>query len=265
MTTKDYTSLLLAEPEPHVLLVTFNRPKVSNAFNTQMGREVFELFEDLALDCAEIRCVVLTGAGDKAFCAGGDLKERNGMNDETWYKQHLVFERMIRAIIDCPVPIIGALNGATYGGGCEVATAVDFLYAADTVRFAMPETTLGIIPGAGGTQTLPRAIGERRAKEYIMSGKPFNADDALAWGLVNSVYPREQVLDEALKMAKQIAANAPIAVQQVKQAIHRGLQMSLSDGLAFEIEAYNRTVPTKDRREGVEAFNEKRNPVFRGC
>jgi len=264
MTSGDYPTLLLATPEPHVLLVTLNRPESANAFNTQMARDLLHLFEALALDPGESRCVVLTGAGRKVFCAGGDLKERDGMTDEAWGRQHLVFERMIRAVIDCPLPIVGAINGAAYAGGCEIAAATDFLYAADTARFAQTETTLGIIPGAGGTQTLARAIGERRAKELILSGRPFTAAEALAWGLVNAVFPQDRLLEEALAAAARIAANAPIAVRQAKQAIHRGLQMSLADGLAFEIEAYNRTVPTEDRREGVRAFNEKRKPRFRG-
>jgi enoyl-CoA hydratase/carnithine racemase len=264
MTSGDYPTLLVATPERHVLLVTLNRPESANAFNTQMARDVLHLFEELALDPGESRCVVLTGAGKKAFCAGGDLKERDGMTDEAWGRQHLVFERMIRAVIDCPLPIIGAVNGPAYGGGCEIAAAADFLYAAETARFAQTETTLGIMPGAGGTQNLARAIGERRAKEVILSGRPFTANEAHAWGLVNAVFPQDRLLDEALATAARIAANAPIAVRQAKQAIHRGLQMSLADGLAFEIEAYNRTVPTEDRREGVRAFNEKRKPRFRG-
>jgi len=175
-----------------------------------------------------------------------------------------VFERMVRALLDCPVPMIGAVNGAAYGGGCEIAATMDFLYAADTARFAMTEVTLGIIPGAGGTQTLPRAMGERRAKELILTGRPFTAQEAADWGLVNAVYPQAELVEAALASAERIAANAPIGVRQAKQAIRRGLSMSLSDGLVFEIEAYNRTVPTEDRREGVLAFNEKRKAVFKG-
>ena len=186
------------------------------------------------------------------------------MTDEAWGKQHLIYERMVRAVLDCPLPLIGAINGAAYGGGCEITAAIDFVYAADHARFALTETSLGIIPGAGGTQTLARAVGERRAKELIMSARPFSADEALQWGLVNAVYPLDQLMAAALETAQRIAANAPIAVRQAKQSIHRGLQMSLADGLAFEIEAYNRTVPTKDRLEGVLAFNEKRKPNFQG-
>ena len=264
MTIEEFPTLLLETQGPHVLVVTLNRPEVANAFNTQMARDLVKVFEDLALDAETIRCTVLTGAGNRAFCAGGDLKERDGMDDETWGRQHLVYERMIRAILDCPLPIIGAVNGAAYGGGCEIAAATDFVYAADGARFALTETSLGIIPGAGGTQTLTRAIGERRAKEYILCAKPFSAAEAMEWGLVNALFPQQRLLDEALQTAARIAGNAPIAVRQAKQSIRRGLQMSLSDGLAYEIEAYNRTVPTEDRLEGVRAFNEKREPQFQG-
>ncbi|CEJ15265.1 enoyl-CoA hydratase/isomerase family protein [Phreatobacter sp. AB_2022a] len=259
-----FETLRISEPRPHVAVVQMHRPEVANALNTQMGRDLVRCFEEVALDPGDLRCIVLTGAGERAFCAGGDLRERKGMTDEAWLRQHVIFERMARAIIDCPVPIIGAVNGAAYGGGCEIAAACDFLYAADTARFALTEVTLGIMPGAGGTQTLARAVGERRAKELILTGRPFGAAEAAAWGLVNAVLPAADLMAAALAAAGEIAGNAPIAVRQAKQSIHRGSQLSLRDGLAFEIEAYNRMVPTEDRREGVLAFNEKRAPVFRG-
>lgn len=259
-----FETLRLSEPRQHVAVVQMHRPDVANALNTQMGRDLVRCFEDIALDPGELRCIVLTGAGERAFCAGGDLRERKGMTDEAWQRQHVIFERMVRAIIDCPVPIVGAVNGAAYGGGCEIAAACDFLYAADTARFALTEVTLGIMPGAGGTQTLARAMGERRAKELILTGRPFSAAEAAEWGLVNAVLPAADLMAAALATAGEIAGNAPIAVRQAKQSIHRGGQLSLRDGLAFEIEAYNRMVPTEDRREGVLAFNEKRAPVFRG-
>ena len=191
-------------------IVRLNRPDASNALNTQMGRDLVRYFEDVALDPKSLRCIVLTGAGDKAFCAGGDLKERRGMTDEAWTRQHVIFERMVRALIDCPVPIIGAVNGAAYGGGCEIASCCDFLYAAETARFALTEVTLGIMPGGGGTQTLPRAVGERRAKELILTGKPFTAAEAHDWGLVNEVFPLSELLPAALATASRIARNAPI-------------------------------------------------------
>jgi enoyl-CoA hydratase/carnithine racemase len=229
-----------------------------------MSRELMELFEAFQLDLYDLRAIIVTGAGEKAFCAGGDLKERKGMTDAQWQAQHAVFERMARAILACPIPVIAAVNGAAFAGGCEIAALCDFIYASDNARFALTEVTLGIMPGAGGTQTLSRAIGERRAKELILTGTPFSAADAAQWGFVNRVLPQAALLDTAMETARRIASNGPIAVRQAKQAITRGLQMSLADGLAFEIEAYNRMVPTEDRREGILAFNEKRKPNFRG-
>ena len=260
----EFETVTATRRDGDILLVTLNRPDAANALNTQMGLDLVELFEHFSVDLDNLRAIVLTGAGTKAFCAGGDLKQRNGMTDEAWQAQHLVFERMLRAITACPIPVIAAVNGAAYGGGCEIAAAADFIYASDNARFALTEVTLGIIPGAGGTQNLPRAIGERRAKEMILSGLPFSAAEAEAWGLVNKVLPPAELLDAAFAIATRIAGNGPIAVRQAKQAIHRGLQMSLADGLAFEIEAYNRLVPTADRREGVLAFNEKRKADFKG-
>ena len=259
-----FDTLSIAQPKEHVTLVTLNRPAAANAMNTQLGSELIAFFEALNLDAGVTRCVVLTGAGDRAFCAGADLKERKDMTDEAWVQQHLIYERMARAILACPIPIIAAVNGAAFGGGCEIALACDFIYAAETARFALTEVTLGIMPGAGGTQNLPRAVGERRAKEIILTGKPFTAAEAHQWGLVNRVLPTAELVPAALETAAAIARNAPISVRQAKQAISRGLNMSLWDGLALEIEAYHRTVPTEDRREGIRSFNEKRPPNFKG-
>ena len=261
----DFETIVVSRRDDQILLVTLNRPEVSNALNTRMGLDLVELFEALSIDLEDFRIVIVTGSGDKAFCAGGDLKERNGMTDESWRAQHLIFERMVRAMLGCPIPILAAVNGAAYGGGCEIASASDFVYAATHARFALTEVTLGIMPGAGGTQNLARAVGERRAKELILSGLPFSAAEAEAWGLVNRVVAPAELLETTMAMARRIAANGPLAVRQAKQAIHRGAQMSLWDGLAFEIEAYNRLVSTADRREGVLAFNERRKPIFRGC
>tara|TARA_X000000950_G_scaffold51171_1_gene60467 strand:- start:2222 stop:3016 length:795 start_codon:yes stop_codon:yes gene_type:complete len=260
----NFETLLIETLAPHVQLVTLNRSEVSNAFNTQMAKDLITLFEGFSLDTGDVRALVLTGSGSRAFCAGGDLKERNGMSDAAWGAQHLLYERMVRAVLGCPVPTIGAVNGAAYGGGCELVAALDFCYAAETAKFAQTEVKIGIIPGAGGTQTLARAVGERRAKELILSGTPFTAAQALEWGLLNAIYPQDDLLPATVETAERIAANAPIATRQAKQAIHKGLQMGLADGLAFEIEAYYRTIPTADRREGVAAFNEKRKPKFEG-
>jgi enoyl-CoA hydratase/carnithine racemase len=260
----DHATLALDAPAPHVLRITLNRPEAANALDTQMGADLLAVFDSLCADPDAARCIVLTGAGSRAFCAGGDLKQRLGMTDAQWQAQHLVFERMVRAIVACPIPVIAAVNGAAYGGGCEIAMCCDFAYAATTARFAMTEVTLGIMPGAGGTQNLPRALGGRRAKEVLLTGRPFDAAQALAWGLLNRVCEQSALMAETLETAGRIADNAPLSTRQIKQSVNIGLPLDLASGLMFEIEAYHRLVPTQDRREGVAAFSEKRKPVFEG-
>ena len=260
----DYETVATVMVAPHVLQVTLNRPEVGNALNTQMGNDLLDLWNHLTEDAREIRCVVLTGSGEKIFCAGGDLKERNGMTREQWRRQHELFERMYWAMIDLPVPVIAAVNGHAYAGGLEMALCCDFIYASDLARFALTEVTLGIMPGAGGTQNLPRAVGERRAREIIMTGRAFDAQQASDWGLTNQTHPLSELLASALATAQVIAGNAPLSVRQVKKSVRYGGQMELRTALRFEVEAYNHLVDTEDRMEGVRAFNEKRKPVFMG-
>ena len=259
-----YKTLKVLKEDPHILILILNRPHASNAFNTEMAEELCNFFSTLHDREPECRALILTGAGKKAFCAGGDLKERLGMNQHTWRTQHLVFEEMIKSILKCPIPILGAINGAAFGGGCEMVAALDFSYASSTATFAQTETKIGIIPGIGGTQTLSRAVGEKRAKEIILSAQTFTSKEALEWGLVNAVFSNESLLNETINCAKKIVSNAPIAVQQAKQSIHLGLQSTLSKGMSIELECYNKTVRTIDREEGVLAFNEKRPPKFKG-
>jgi enoyl-CoA hydratase len=262
MTLPTFETLLLDRPAAHVLRVTFNRPALRNALNTQMARDVLGLFQAVNLDHGDSRCIVLTGAGEKAFCAGGDLKERDGMSDAAWRAQHVLFEQAFYALMDCPVPVVAAVNGAAYGGGCEFALACDFIHAAENARFALPETGLGIIPGCGGTQNLPRAVGARRAKELIFTGRAFTAAEACEWGMVNRVWPAEELMAGVLETAAAIAAAGPVAVRQAKRAVGLGIEIDLKSGLGVEVECYNRTVSTADRREGVSAFNEKRPARF---
>ncbi|HZD24843.1 MAG TPA: enoyl-CoA hydratase-related protein, partial [Alphaproteobacteria bacterium] len=259
-----YETLRLDRPQEHVLQVTLNRPEARNAMNTQMGHDLLDVFLGLVLDPGQARCVVLTGAGDKAFCAGGDLKERKGMTDEAWRLQHAIFEQGIYRLMDCPVPVIAAVNGAAFGGGCEIALACDFIYASTAARFALTEVTLGIIPGCGGTQNLPRAAGLRRAKELLYTGRPFSAEEGEQWGVVNAVHAPDELIPKALATAQRIAENGPLAVRQAKRAADLGIGVDRTTGLGIEIEAYNRLVPTEDRHEGVLAFNEKRKPRYVG-
>ncbi len=259
-----FDTLTLQRHGEHVLQVTLNRPQVGNAINTRMGEELLALWRQLTQDAGALRCVVLTGAGDKIFCGGGDLKERNGMTRAQWTHQHEIFERVTVAMLDLPLPLIAAVNGHAFGGGLELALACDFVHASASARFGLPEVTLGIMPGMGGTQLLPRALGERRAKEILMTGQPFTAEQGLQWGLINRLADGPALLEGALATAQRIAANAPLSTRQVKKAVRYGMQMELLTALRLEVEAYNHLVDTDDRREGVAAFNEKRPAVFHG-
>jgi enoyl-CoA hydratase/carnithine racemase len=237
---------------------------VRNAFNTQMGRDLLDLWTRLSVDPGDVRSVVVTGAGDQAFCAGADLKERKGMTQEAWHAQHELFERAFWTLGDLPLPVIAAVNGPAFAGGLELALMCDFIYAVRTARFALTEVSLGIMPGAGGTQNLPRAVGERRAKEIILTARPFSAEEGYHWGLVNRLCEPGEVVRAALEAAATIAANAPLAVRQAKRSIRYGTQMEIRTAYRFEVEAYNQLVDTEDRHEGILAFNEKRKPNFKG-
>jgi enoyl-CoA hydratase len=256
--------LTVEAPEPDLWIVRFNRPEVLNALDTKTSEELRLVFGPLAFTPGDLRCIILTGTGERAFSAGGDLKERDGMTDEAWRLQHAIIEEGVYALLNCSMPVIAAVNGIAYGGGLELALCCDFIYAASTARFALPEVTRGIIPGGGGTQNLPRAVGERRAKELILTGKPFSAQDALTWGMINAVCEPAELMKQVLEVARAICRNAPLAVRQAKKAIHHGLQTDLTSGLLLEIQAYERPISSEDRREGVRAFNEKRAPKFKG-
>jgi enoyl-CoA hydratase/carnithine racemase len=259
-----YRHLVLdREGDSGVLTVTLSRPEVLNAMNTALGEDLLACFRGPAA-AADARAVVLTGAGDRAFCVGGDLKERLGMTDDAWRAQHVIFEQAAYAVLRCPAPVIAAVEGFAFGGGCELALAADFVVAGETAEFALPEVTLGIFPGVGGTQLLPRVVGAPLAKELIFTGRRLPAAEAKAAGLVTHLAPKGQARARALEIARRIAANGPFAVRQAKKAIAYGLETDLDTGLVLSIEAYNRTVATEDRQEGVRAFNEKRPPRFQG-
>lgn len=259
----NFETLALEQISEYLLLVRLDRPEARNAMNTQMGLDLRDLWQDLYVEPGDLRCVVVTGTGEKAFCAGGDLKERNGMTDAQWQRQHAIFEQAVLALLECPVPVIAAVNGAAYGGGTEIALCCDFIYAAERARFALTEITLGIIPGAMGTQNLPRAVGDRRAKEVILTGQPFTAQQGLEWGMINRVCADEALLEETLATAAKIAGNAPLSTRRAKRVISIAREVDLHSGYAIELEAYNRLVPSEDRLEGVRAFNEKRRPDFK--
>lgn len=257
-------TLLVEHHDDGVMVITLNRPDVLNAMNTPMMLELREIFTDLYVHPDQARVVIITGSGERGFCPGADLKERDGMSDETWRSQHAVVEQIARAMFQCPLPIIAAVNGVAMGGGAEIALCCDFIYAADHARFAFPEVTRGIMPGMAGPQNMPRAVGVRRAKEVILTGAPFSARDAADWGMVNRVMALSDLMPAALETARRIAENAPIGVRSAKKALDKAVEIDRANGYDFEIAAYGATISTEDRLEGVRAFNEKRKPVFKG-
>ena len=263
MSSSYKTLNVTASADAYVVTVELNRPEALNAMNTAMGEDLLRCFEELHRDRA-VRAVVFTGAGTKAFCVGGDLKEREGMTDETWRAQHVIFEAAAARVLHCPVPVIAAVEGFAMGGGCELAVLSDFVVCGETAVFAVPEVTRGTFPGIGGTQLLPRILGAPMAKEMIFTGRRVDAREAKAIGLVNHVVPAGQARARALEIAATIADNGPLAVRQAKKAVNRGGETDLETGMALAIEAYNNTVTTDDRLEGVRAFNEKRKPRFTG-
>ncbi len=260
----EFATLKLEIGADRVGLITLNRPEVRNAMNSQMMTDLRDCFQQFYVQENAAACLVMTGTGDQAFCSGGDLKERRGMTDATWRRQHAIIEQAVKAMHDCPIPVIAAVNGAAYAGGMEIALACDFVYAAEHAKFALTEVTLGIMPGAAGTQNLPRAVGVRRAKEIILTGTPFTAADGYEWGMINKVVPGPELMAAVMETARKIASNAPVSVRQAKKSMDKAGDLDRASGYAFEIESYNRTVGTEDRQEGINAFNEKRKPVYKG-
>lgn len=260
----NYKTLLVENPHEHILQVTLNRPEVMNAINIEMMQDLYQLWHGLASSQEGFRCVILTGTGDKAFCAGADLKARKDISIEEWRRQHGVLQQAMLAMHDCPIPIIAAVNGAAFGGGLELTLASDFAYASDNVVFAQSEVRVGLMPGALGTQNLPRACGIRRAKELTYTGDSFTAQQAFDWGIINKVCLQSELMPDALKTAVKISENAPLAVRQAKRSLNVSQHLDIQSGYVYEVEAYNRLLPTQDREEGIRAFNEKRKPEFTG-
>ncbi len=255
--------LILEERRGHVALLTLNRPRVMNALNFPMLRALKGRLDALWFD-REVRVVMITGAGEKAFCAGADLKERATLS-EVQVKE---FIRTIRdtftMLEEMPKPTMAVMNGVAFGGGLEMALACDLRYAAESARMGLTETSLAIIPGAGGTQRLPRVVGKARAKELIFTARRITAREAAEMGLVNEVVPDDRLLERAFEVAQEIAANGPLAVAQAKYAINMGAEVEIHAGLFIESRCYDNIIPTKDRLEGLKAFQEKRKPQYKG-
>lgn len=248
----------------HIGVIMLNRPEAMNAFNYEMLNELFEHVENIRVN-PEVRAVIFTGAGDKAFSVGADLKERKSLTAEQVKRNLLKIGEVFTAIDQLPQPTIAAINGYAFGGGMELALACDFRIAANGAKMGLTETSLAIIPGAGGTQRLPRLIGEAKALELILTAKRITSEEALAkYQLVNSLAEKEALLDECFKLAQQILANGPVAIQQAKFAIKQGMNTDLQTGLQIERKAYEVTIPTEDRIEALEAFSQNRKPHFKG-
>lgn len=244
-----------------IATVTLSRPHAANALNSQMALEIKDVFQKIN---GMARVIILTGEGKKAFCAGADLKERKNMTVEAWQIQHQQFRHALGSIMNCQVPVIAAVNGAAYGGGCELALGCDFIYASKNAYFAFPEATLGIIPGMGGTQNLPRAVGLPRAKELLYTGRAFSATDAHSWGMVNQVCEPENLIEQAENCAKSVVKSAPLSVSTLKRATSQNMHLKIEEALTAESSFYNRLLGTSDRQEGIAAYNEKRKPEFAG-
>ena len=254
--------VVLEERRDQVVVLTLNRPEAMNSFNFAMLRGLRDKVEAIQYD-PEVRVVIITGAG-KGFCAGADLKERATLSEPQVREFIHTIRNLFSFIESLRVPVIAAVNGVALGGGTELALACDLRIASSTASLGLTETRLAIIPGAGGTQRLPRLVGRGKAKELIFTGRRVDATEALQIGLVNQVSKPEALLDDALGMAGMICETGPIAIQQAKYAIDHGLETDLHTGLAIESNAYWITLPTEDRLEGLTAFREKRKPVYKG-
>jgi len=247
-----------------VAVWTIDRPDRMNALSRATVIALGQLARDAASN-ASIRAIVLCGAGGKAFCAGADLKERRGMTEDEVRAQLDLYRSELGAIDQSPKPVVAAIQGLALGGGLELALCCDLRIASHDAQLGLPETSIGIVPGAGGTQRLPRIVGEGRAREMVLLARRVSAQEALAWGLVNRVVPAGQnVVDEALQWIQPIADGAPVAQAAALEALDHALDERLEVGLAIERAAYEKTLVTEDRREALHAFAEKRKPVFRG-
>jgi len=244
-------------------VITFNRPKALNALNNDLLDE-FSAALDTVEGNAAIRVLVLTGAGAKAFVAGADITELATFNTLQAKLFSRKGHRIIGKLQDMSIPVIAAVNGFALGGGSEIALACDFIYASDTAMFGLPEINLGLIPGFGGTQRLPRLIGMNMAKELIYSGKMVPAPEALRIGLVNKACPPDQLLEEVMKTAQTIASKGQVALRAAKQAVNDGVNTDLATGCAIEINAFALCVASQDAQEGTSAFLEKRKAQFKG-
>ncbi|HEX9377778.1 MAG TPA: enoyl-CoA hydratase-related protein [Actinomycetota bacterium] len=246
----------------HVATVTLNRPEALNAISGQFADELGGTFLQVAADPGTW-VIVLAAAGERAFCVGADLKERNQLDDRGWNLNRVFMKGMFEAIRSVPQPTIASVFGYALGGGCELALSCDLVVASDDALFGLPEVRVGIVPGGGGTQILARRIGVARAKEMVLTGRRISGEVAFEWGLAAKVVEREALANATRDLAEELCRSSPIGVREAKWAIDRGLEVPLQQGMELEELAWRRAVGSDDRREGIAAFNDKRDPQWK--
>jgi enoyl-CoA hydratase len=254
---------IIYEKKGHVAWITLNRPEVRNAQNDQLRGEFVQALE-WARDDDEVYVIVITGAGEKAFCAGADISEFRSLMIPDRMKKVLGRTTHYDLIREIPKPVIAMVNGLALGGGCEITLACDIIIASEDARFGQPEVGVGVIPGGGGTQMLPRLIGEKKAKELIFTGRLISAQEALELGMVNRVVPKEKLREAVDELIGELLKRSPIILKFAKMAVSRSLNTTLSAGLAYEKDLFTMCFGTEDQKEGANAFFEKRKPSYKG-
>ena len=247
----------------HAGVITLNRPEAMNAISSDVADELGGAFLQVAADPG-VWVIVLAAAGDRAFCVGADLKERNRLDDRGWLRNRIVMRSMFDAVRAVPQPTIASVFGYALGGGFELALSCDLIICSEDTVFGLPEVTVGIVPGGGGTQLLARRIGAGRAKELILTGRRLQAETAHDWGLVTAVVGRQSLESETMDLAGRVCRASPVAAREAKRAIDRGGELPLEAGIEIEDQAWRRAVASEDRVEGIAAFNEKRDPQWKG-
>jgi enoyl-CoA hydratase len=247
--------------EGQVAVITLNRPHADNAITTEMGARLTEIVETIAVRPA-VRVVILTGAGERAFSVGSDLRQRKDMTKEDWLRQRQDFDRTLYTVRQLRKPILAAVNGTAYGGGCELAQSTDFIIASENATFGQPEAMLGLAAGGGSPALLPRLLPPGKALQMLMTGDPITAQEAHRLGMVNELHPRDELLDAARRIAEKIASNSPTAVQAVKRAVQLGEGQPTEQAVAIMMDMHWRSAVHPDRIEGIGAFNEGREPTF---
>ncbi len=244
-----------------VAVITLNRPHADNAITTELAAQLIEILETIAAR-SSVRVAILTGAGDRAFSVGGDLYQRNEMTKEQWLRQRQVFDRVLYTLRQLRRPIIAAVHGMAYGGGCEIAISTDFIIASDDAVFGQPEAMVGLSAGGGSPVLLPRVLPPGKAMQMLMTGDPITAQEAHRLGMVNELHPKDKLLEAVLRIAERIADNSPTAVQAVKRAVQMGQGEPVEQAVAIMMDEHWRSVVHPDRVEGIRAFNEGREPTF---